>query len=482
MGAKKAPLGREVWSVAIVVVIGAIGTIFATTSINVVLHTLASELDTEIDTVQWIATGYLLGLAASICTTGWLARRFGARRLYFASLLVFACASALCAAAGTIEQLIAFRVLQGIAGGATMPVGMMMLASVAGSDQMGRVMSIVGVPMILGPIVGPTLAGVLVDQFSWQWAFLMNVPLSLAAFALGVKLLPAMPARPAGPFDTVGFVLTVVGTPLLVYGLAHTGEVGHLGDPVGTTTIVAGAALLIAFVVHARRSSAPLLDVRLWGNPGFAACALTGLLVSAALFGAMLLLPLAFQDVRDASATTAGLLLAPQGVGAAISMAIAGRLSDRLGGGIVAVAGISLVVLGTAPLVLFDAATPDWAIAVTLLVRGLGMGGAIMTAMAAAYVHMTPEQIPDATPQLNVLQRLGGALGSTVLTLALAGALPAGAGAAQTADAYRFAFGWALAIALLALVPAIVLAVLDRRAGPRDGAEVREPAVGAAAA
>ena len=462
------------WPVAVVVVLGSIGSIFATTSVNVAIDLLTHELDTDVHTVQWIASGYMLGLAASISTTGWLARRVGARRLYLVSLVLFAAASVLCAAAPSIEWLIGFRVLQGVAGGATMPVGMMMLATAAGPEAMGRVMSVVGVPMILGPIVGPTLGGVLIDGLSWHWVFLMNVPLALAALLLGFRLLPQMPARAAGPFDLRGFVLMASGAPLVVYGLARCGQSGTLLDRVGLGAIVLGAALVATFVAHALRTEQPLLDVRLWSKPGFAACALAALLVSAALFGSMLLLPLSFQSVRDVSATTSGLLMVPQGIGAALGIAVAGRLADRIGGGRVAVGGVILLALGTLPLLFVDAATPVWLLSAVLLVRGWGMGGSLVPAMAAAYAQLRREEIPDATPQLNVLQRIGGAIGATVLTIALASALPdTGASPEQTAAAFNRAFGWALAIALLALMPALALARVDRRrrrSGGGDGA------------
>jgi EmrB/QacA subfamily drug resistance transporter len=397
----------------------------------------------------------MLGLAASISTTGWLARRVGARRLYLVSLVLFAAASVLCAAAPTIEWLIAFRVVQGVAGGATMPVGMMMLATAAGPEQMGRVMSVVGVPMILGPIVGPTLGGILIDGLSWHWVFLMNVPLALAAVVLGFRLLPQMPAREAGRFDLRGFLLMASGAPIVVYGLARCGQVGTMLDPAG---------LVAAFARHAWRTEQPLLDVRLWSNPGFAACAVAALLVSAALFGSMLLLPLSFQAVRDVSATTSGLLMIPQGLGAALGIAVAGRLSDRVGGGRVAVGGVSLLAAGTVPLLFVDAATPTWLLCAVLLVRGWGMGGSLVPALAAAYAQLRKEDISDATPQLNVLQRVGGAIGATVLTIALASTLPeTGATPAQTAAAFNHAFAWALGIALLALVPALALANIDRR-------------------
>ena len=248
-------LGREVWPVAVVVVLGSIGSVFATTSVNVAIELLTHELDTDVDTVQWIASGYLLGLAASISATGWLARRVGARRVYLVSLVAFAAASVLCAVAPTIEWLIAFRVVQGVAGGATMPVGMMMLATAAGPQRMGRVMSVVGVPMILGPVVGPTLTGILIDGLSWHWVFLMNVPLALAAFVLGVRLLPQMPAREAGRFDLRGFLLMAAGAPMLVYGLARCGQIGTMFDPVGLGAALLGAGLVAGFAWHAWRTA-----------------------------------------------------------------------------------------------------------------------------------------------------------------------------------------------------------------------------------
>ena len=470
-------LGREVWPVAVVVVLGSIGSIFATTSVNVAINLLTHELNTDVDTVQWIASGYMLGLAASISTTGWLARRVGARRLYLVSLVLFAAASVLCAAAPTIEWLIAFRVVQGVAGGATMPVGMMMLATAAGPEQMGRVMSVVGVPMILGPIVGPTLGGILIDGLSWHWVFLMNVPLALAALVLGFRLLPQMPAREAGRFDLRGFLLMASGAPVVVYGLARCGQFGTMLDPVGLGAVLLGAGLVAAFARHAWRAEQPLLDVRLWRQPGFAACAVAALLVSAALFGSMLLLPLSFQAVRGVSATSSGLLMIPQGIGAALGIAVAGRLSDRVGGGRVAVVGVSLLAIGTIPLLFVDAATPSWLLCAVLLLRGWGMGGSLVPAMAAAYAQLRTEDISDATPQLNVLQRIGGAVGATVLTIALARGLPeTGATAAQTAAAYGHAFAWALAIALLALVPALALASIDRRRERPDGGGGRQEA------
>jgi EmrB/QacA subfamily drug resistance transporter len=463
---------RHVWLIACVFVLGAIGSILATTSVNVAFETLDRELDTSIDQVQWISTGYLLGLASVIATTGWLVRRFGARRVYLSTLAMFAASSVLCSLASTIEQLIAFRVLQGVTGGATMPVGMMMLASAAGPERMGRVMSVVGVPMILGPIIGPVLGGVLISELSWHWIFLMNVPMALAALVLGYKLLPAMPTRPAGAFDIRGWLMIVLGAPLFVYGLARAGSGGSIASATALGPILAGAILMGAFVWHAWHAERPLLDVQLWRNSGFAACACTAVLVSASLFGSLLLLPLFFQLVRGEDALQTGLMLMPQGIGTAVSMGIAGRLTDRIGGGRVALGGIVILICATFPLLWFDESTPYAVILVVLVVRGLGMGASIMPATAAAYATLKREDIPDATPQMNMLQRLGGSVGTAILAVVLHGQLKGVGGVdgatsdadpAAVADAFSSTYQVAIVMTTLALIPAVALAIVDSR-------------------
>lgn len=481
MAAHSTGTDRELRRLAVVVVVGAMGSIFATTSVVVALTDIALEFDVGLGSVQWVATGYLLGLASSIPATGWLARRFSARRVYLSSLLAFSVASLACAVAPSIELLIGFRVVQGVVAGATVPVGQMILAHTAGSARVGRVMGGVGAALVLGPAAGPAFAGILVDALSWQWVFLMNVPLAVVAWVLGVQRLPRLPRRPVPAFDLRGFALMTAGPPMLIFGFARMGQ-GPALDPVTIGATAAGAALLGGFVLHAARTSRPLLDIGLWRNPGFAACATTAALVSATLFGTVVLLPLSFELVRGASATTAGLLLAPQSLGAALCLPWAGRATDRVGGGRVAVVGLVVLVAGTVPLTLATETTPLWVLCAALFVRGLGMGGSMIPAMAAAYRSIRPQQIADASPQLNVIQRISGAAGATGFGVVLAGQLgdiSAGSGqvtGSAASAAFQHAFLWALGLTLLALVPASILARVDKRSRARglDGRPAAE--------
>lgn len=462
---------RHVWLVAAVVGLGSVMSILAVTIVNVALESLSVELHSPLADIQWVATGYLLGMGAVIPTTAWGARRFGTRELYLASIAAFVVTSVLCAVAWSAEVLIAARVLQGIAGGLALPLGQMMLATTAGPERMGRIMSVIGVPMVLGPMLGPVLGGLLIDHLSWHWIFVINVPFGLAALVLGWRLLPAVPRGDAGRLDVRGLVLLCTGVPLLIYGLSRTSAAGGFGSPSVLVPAFAGAALIAGFAAHALRTQRrPLLNVRLLGNRGFAAAGVATFCTGAALYGAMLLLPLYFQTVRGEDALHAGLLLIPQGLGAALAMPLAGRVTDRVGGGRVALVGLAFMVIGTIPLATVTESTSYVLISAILVLRGLGTGMAIMPLMAAAFATVTRPQIADATPQLNVLQRIGGSIGTSILTVVLAHQLTAARTPAEAASAFGHAYWWAIGVTLFAALPTLYLAMHERRTRRADAA------------
>ena len=179
--AKPRGLDRRLLKISSVVVLGAIMSILDTTVVYVAINTLARDFDTELSTIQWIVTGYTLALATVIPITGWAADRFGTKRLDTLSIGLFLAGSALSGAAWSAESLIVFRILQGLGGGMLMPAGMTILTRAAGPQRVGRVMAIIGVPMMLGPILVPILGGWLVDDFSWRWIFFINIPIGAAA-------------------------------------------------------------------------------------------------------------------------------------------------------------------------------------------------------------------------------------------------------------------------------------------------------------
>jgi EmrB/QacA subfamily drug resistance transporter len=490
------PLGKEVWIVAAVVVVGVIMSILDTTIVNVALETLSRELDAPLNTIQWVSTGYLLALATVIPLTGWMSERFGSKQVWMVSVALFGIGSALCGLAWSAESLIFFRVLQGFGGGMIMPVGMALLAQTAGAHRVGRVMSVIGVPMLLGPILGPVIGGLIVDSVSWRWIFYVNVPIAAIALLLAARLLHADAGRAdAGRLDWTGLLLLSPGLAGIVFGLSESESQGGFAEPLVWAPIAAGLVLVGLFARHAWFAERPLIDVRLFRNRVFSAAASTTFLIGGALFGAMIILPLYYQVARGESALTAGLLMAPQGLGAAAAMPIAGKLTDRLGGGRVAVAGLLILTVGTIPFAFLKSDTSYTLLALLLVLRGLGIGSSMMPSMAAAYASLSRAAVPRATSALNVMQRVGGSIGTALLAVVLQGQIKdqlGGAGGAgggtlerlpdhvrarvaePLADAFAATFWWAVGLSVVALVPAIVLAVTQGR--ERAAAAQGEPA------
>jgi EmrB/QacA subfamily drug resistance transporter len=420
-----ASLPDEVKPIAIVVILGAIMSILDTTIVNVALQTLREDLGASLATIQWVSTGYLLALASVIPLTGWAAERFGPRRVWMTAVAGFVVTSMLCGLAWSAGALIAFRVLQGFAGGMIMPIGMITLAQAAGPQHMGKTMSIVGVPMLLAPVFGPALGGLLVDDLSWRWIFYVNVPIGIVGLVLAARLLPHERAEGTGGgdappvLDWPGLLMLSPGVATIVFGLSEYGVHRTLAVTSAWLPLVVGLILVACFVRHAFRVRFPLVEVRLFRSRGFAAASATVFLLGAALFGSMILLPLYYQVARGQSPLDSGLLIAPQGIGAAIGMNIGGRMTDRYGGGRVIPFGLLALALGTVPFALAGSNTSYWLLALGLVLRGFGLGGSMMPAMAAAYATLERRQVPRATPMLNVLQRIGGSLGVAIFTVIL---------------------------------------------------------------
>jgi EmrB/QacA subfamily drug resistance transporter len=473
-------LDRAIVRIGFAVVLGSIMSVLDTTIVNVALNTLSIDLHTSLDSIQWVVTAYLLALAAVIPISGWATRRFGTKRLYIAAIILFTLGSALCGMAWSTASLVAFRVLQGIGGGLILPVGQTALARAAGPRRIGRAMSMVGIPTVLAPIIGPTVGGLLLEHLSWHWIFYVNIPVGIVAVVVSLRFLPTDRPEPGGRLDLTGLALLAVGLPAAIYGLAEI-QSGHTVRWVAS--LLGGVALIVGFAWHARRVPEPLLDIRLYRKPTFVAASVATFCLGAAVFGGMILLPLYYQNVRGTDPVVTGLLLIPQGIGVAISMGITGRLVDRVGGGIVALGGVIITSLFTLPLVFIGAHTSYVWIGATLVGRGFGVGASMMPAMAAAFAVLRPDEIHDASPQLNVIQRVGGSMGTAILAVILShnildASAPSG-GKPPTRAALARAFGntfwWALGITAAAAVPAAFLMVSERQTRRRGGQTGQTP-------
>jgi EmrB/QacA subfamily drug resistance transporter len=407
------------WVAASVVVVGALMSILNQTVINVALPTLETDFGVSLIEIQWVVTAYSLGLAAIIPLTGWLADRYGTKRIFLVSQVLFTLASMLCGLAWSNPSLIAFRVVQGLAGGLIMPVGMTILMTVSRPDERGRMMAVLGLPMLVAPVLGPVLGGWLVQFVSWRLIFYLNVPIGIAGSIMTALLLRGPAGRGRQPLDVGGLALGVPAVVAVVYGLSQPSQYGW-GSAHTLLPLLGGASGLVAFCLYELRSPAPLIEIRVFRDAAFSAAMTLNFLIGVALFGAVVLVPLFLQQVQGYGALDSGVVLAAQGLAAAAAMPIGGQLTDRFGARQVVPFGLALLTLSSVWIATLAPDTPRWEVAAMVAGRGLGIGMSLMPAMSSAYVTLPPALIARATSVSNTVQRVASALAVAIVTTILA--------------------------------------------------------------
>ena len=417
--AGEAKLDAAILKIAGVIVLGAIMSVLDITVVSVALPTFQAEFDASYADVAWSMTGYTLALATIIPLTGWAADRFGTKRLYLLALVLFVLGSVLCSLAWDITSLITFRVLQGLGGGMLMPLGMTIMTRAAGPERIGRVMAVLGIPMLLGPIGGPILGGWMIESLSWHWIFLINLPVGVIAIFVAWRILPTDSPTPSESFDFVGMLLMSPGLALFLYGVSSIPEEGTVAAAKVLVPAGIGAVLIAAFVRHAFKPEHPLIDLRLFKNKQLTIAVLTMSLFAIAVMGAMLLIPSYFLQVRGESTLQAGLLVAPQGLGAMLTMPIAGKLVDKTSPGRIVLSGLVLVLAGMAALTQVGAQTSYFFVLGALFVMGMGMGSAMMPTMTAALQTLRDHMIARGSTMMNIIQQVSASIGTAVMSVVL---------------------------------------------------------------
>ncbi len=467
----------------VILIVGLIPSLLDTTIVNVAIASVGRDLHATVAEIQWVITGYLLSFGMVIPLSGWALSRFGGRTVWLASLTVFLAGSMASGAAWNVPSLIGFRVLQGAGGGLMLPLLTTLIMRAAGPNRLGRLMATVSLPVAVVPILGPVISGLIISHASWRWIFFVNAPICVAGLLLAWRGLPhdrpagrraaAQGSRPAAErprLDVAGLLLLCPALAGLLYGLAQVSTEAGFAHPAVIVPIAAGFALLAGFAVHAlRKRGDALVDLRLFRSRAFAGASGLMFLAGLSIYGAMLLLPLYFQEARGYSALTAGLLLVPQGVGSILPRTIVGKLTDRLGPRPVSLAGIVLAGIGTVPFALATAHTNAYWLAAALVVRGAGLGAATIALMAGAFQDLTRAELPRASSATRIAQQVGGAFGAAVLVVILASqrAAHVASGPAAIVIAFGHTFWWCVGFTALAVIPA--LALPGRPAAPRQG-------------
>jgi EmrB/QacA subfamily drug resistance transporter len=418
------------WRTVGIVCIGAfMGQVDASIT-QLVLPDLEQAFGASVRAVSWVAIAYLLVVAATLPVFGRLGDMLGRKRLYCTGFAVFIVGSALCGLAPNLGLLIAARVVQGLGATLIQANSVAIVVAAAGTNRRGQALGVQSAAQAVGLGIGPALGGAIIVALGWRWVFWINVPVGIVGILLGLAFLPSTTPARRDRFDGAGAALLVPALAAILFAL------NRLGSATTHVLLVAGVALagfvlLGAFVARERNRAAPLVDLRLFGNPTFTASSIATLLSYAILFGVFFVLPFVFERVYGESALTAGFTLTLIPVALGVMAPFSGALADRFGARSVTVCGMLLVLasLGLLIVALADASAGIALTAVSLIALGVGLGTFTAPNNSAIMAAAPAEESGQAGSLLNVMRALGMSFGIAVASTTLALALPPQPGA-----------------------------------------------------
>ena len=415
-------LDTELLRIAGVCVLAAVMAILDITVVSVAQRTFIAEFESTQAVVAWTMTGYTLALATMIPLAGWAADRFGTKRLFTGSVMAFTVGSLLCAMAPNIMLLITFRVVQGLGGGMLMPLAFIILTREAGPKRIGRLMAVLGIPMLLGPICGPILGGWLIDTYSWEWIFWINLPIGVITVVLAAIVFPKDHATPSETFDFTGMLLLSPGLATFLYGVSSIPGRGTVADHHVWIPATIGLALITGFIFHALyRADHPLIDLRLFKIREVTVANSAMFLYAAAFFGAVLLVPSCFQQLLHQTPLQSGVHMVPERLGAMLTMLIAGAFVDKRGPNKIVLVGITLIAAGMGTFAYGVSTQADYlpTLLVGLAIMGMGVGCTMMPLSAAAVRALAPHQIARGSTLVNVNQQVAASISTALMSVIL---------------------------------------------------------------
>ena len=443
---------RYKWHVLGVVVFGIFMVVLDTTVVNVAFPTMREQFHASLGESQWIVSLYVLALGITMPITGYLADRFGMKRMYLGGLGLFAAGSLGSGLAPGLAALVTTRAAQGVGGGIALPLGTAMLFAAFPPAEQGFALGLYGVALLAAPALGPILGGFLVDRGLWRWIFFINVPVGIAGVALGAWLLRERRVERETRADPLGLVTSVVGFGAMLYAAAVADQAGWTGGRVIVAFAVGVAGLASFAVIEMRAARDPLLDLRLFRNWTFLNASLVGWVTVMALFGAEFLLPIYLQMLRGRTALQTGLILLPLAVAAGITTPIAGRLYDRIGPRALVTFGFFVLAVNTWQLSKLTATTSISWILVLMAMRGLALGSTVQSTYATALGTVERDRVARGSSLINSMRFVVQSIAVAVLATIVAGHRSNQVRGFEAA--YRLTFWFSLlALALGALLP-----------------------------
>lgn len=405
----------KMWLSLIAIVMGTFVAVLNSSLMNVAMNKFVAVFGSDINTMQWVITGYTLASAMVIPMSGFLGAKFGNKNIFIYSVAGFTLFSVVCGLAWSSSTMILFRIIQGFAGGFIMPIGMSIIYTTFPREKTGTAIGLWGVAAMCAPALGPTFGGYLIQNYSWRLLFFINVPIGILAVILGKVLLKDSPRREGLKFDLTGAILSMLFFGSLLLALSKGQQQGWTSLFIISLLFIAFFSLLLLIWVELGVEQ-PVLDLKLFKNLKFAISVIAGSLVMMGMMGGTFLTPLYLQNIQGLSAMQTGLVMMPQSIAMALMMPISGKLADKFGIVPLCITGLTILGVTTLDLHHLTTDTPNHWLNTILTIRGIGIGLCMMPLTTAGMRAVAPQQVGNASPLSNVVRQVAGSLGIAIFT------------------------------------------------------------------
>ncbi|WP_431089095.1 MDR family MFS transporter [Paenibacillus sp. 8b26] len=407
----------EQWKVVITVMLGTFTVLLNNSSLNPAIPSFIRVFHTNAATASWLITIFLITMGMTMPLTGYLADRFGKKKVYLSGLALFVTGSLLGSLSWGLTTVILCRGLQGMAGGLMIPLSLALIFEAFPKEERGKVTGIWGIAIMAAPMLGPTVGGIVLSLSSWQVLFLINVPTGLLGLLLGMRYLTAARSNPSRTFDSSGFITVTLGVGFILFALGRTKTAADLIAPLHILLFLAGAALLVLFVRMELVKEQPLLNVHIFKIRTYSLSVIVASVQAIAMFGSIFLVPMLVQHVYGYDAMMTGLVFLPSAICTGWFVTIAGKQLDRKGPKGMISTGLIITCAATAMLGMLQMNSPLWMIFVLMMLRGIGLGLSNMPATTAGLNAIPDELVAQGSAMNNVMRRLTSSLGMVVISI-----------------------------------------------------------------
>ncbi|MCU5746865.1 DHA2 family efflux MFS transporter permease subunit [Staphylococcus sp. SQ8-PEA] len=462
MSSNHTHIPRQTMLAAWAIAFAAIAPMLDSTMINIAVNQLTRTFNTQLSTIQWGITGYVLALAIGVPLAGWLMNRFNSKCVFISNVILFGVTSLLAGISWNVISFIIFRAFQGFTAGIITTLMTTLLVKVAGKEHIGKVMAIVSTPMILGPILGPVLGGIVIHLLNWHYLFFINILITIIVVPIMIKVLPRFaPFKPDSQFDWLGISLIAVISLLFIYGISTASHHGSILNPITMACLILDLICILVYYLYSRyKGEEVIIPLSLFHNKQFSLAGIGLFLANIAILGPMIIFPLFFQHFKYYTEIEAALALMPQGIGMLVTRPLIGKWIDQFGAKPIILLSTLFTFIATLPFVFVGPTTSIAWLSLFLFVRGLFVGGLMLPLTTHAYTDLDEAQLPQAGVGINIIENIGSSFGSAIMATTVATVITHfGTTITSQLAAYHMAFLTSIIILLIIFLPSLFLEV-----------------------